>query len=443
MNSLNRLLILVLISIFSVNAFSVQLSSSHQGGSIFFPVYSAENGNGSALTVSNNGTDAAAFKILFQDQAGATVSGINLYLPKMDTWVMFISSNENGVVVEIPDSTCTAPYLFESDDPSATLSLPTVGQILITDMGEVTGGSEIALAIDDETLLPRDCDLINNNWAPDGVWNTAPGTDILPPTEKLRAELQIINVNEGTMVTVPGLALIDFSDIQLHANPTEFLPNLLSVNSADSSFENGAKSFVEFSTGQFIESDWSYPVDAISALLATRNLTSAFSAEDSIGATAEWVLAFPTLKYYEGESSSKDFSIAKISYSSTDRNTKRVFDCKPSVVFLPCPPDGEITLGDYLLAIGSSTASQLGVTEFYGTESHSLVSAGQLGIGLNNYRLNFISPSGVEYFGLPVYAFGIQKFRNRYLTGPDGQMVLANYRTHIEITLDKFQLNSE
>lgn len=444
MHWLNKLLVLILVSSFSVNTFGVQLSSSHQGGSVFIPLYSAENGNGSALTVTNNGTDASAFKILFQNQVGTTVAGINLYMPEMDTWVMFISSDEQGVIVSIPDSTCTAPYLYESDDPSAALSLPAIGQILITDMGEVTGNTEIALAIDHETLLPRNCDLINNNWAPDGIWNTEPGSDILPPTEDLRAELQIVNVNEGTIVTVPGLVLADFSDILLHTSPAEFLPDLSSVNSDDSSFENGAKSFVESSIGQFIEDDWPYSIDAISVLLATRNLNSAFSAENSIGATAEWVLAFPTLEYYEVEGSSKDFSNAKISYRSTDRNTKRVFDCDPSIVLKPCPPDGEFTLRDNLVAIGSSTASQMGVAEFYGGDGHTLVEAGQFQIGLNhNPELNFFSSSGAQYFGLPVYAFAIQKFINGHLTGLDGQTVLANYRTHIEITLDKFQLSSE
>jgi hypothetical protein len=443
MNPLNKLLILTVFLIYSIIAFGVQLSPSHQGGSIFIPLYSVENGNISALTISNNGIDASAVKVLFQDQTGVTISGINLYLPAMDTWVMSIFSNDHSVAVSIPDSTCTVPYLFESDDPSGVLILPAVGQILVTDMGEVTGNSEIALTINHETLLPQDCELINNNWAADGVWSTGPDSDILPPTENLRAELQIINVNEGTLVTVPGLALTDFSDIPLHTNPAEFMPNLSSVNSADSAFEDGARSFVVSSTGQIIEDDWSDPVDAISVLLATRNLTSAYSAEASMGATAEWVLTFPTLKFYEGGEGGKDFSNAKISYRSTDRNTKRVFDCTPSIVFMPCPPDGEITLGDYLVAIGSSTASQLEVAEFYGSEGHTLVNAGQFEIGLiGNQGLNFIGQSGVEYFGLPIYAFGIQKYINGYLTRMDGQTVLANYRTHIELTLDKFQLNS-
>lgn len=440
MNHLNKLLILAVFLSYSVIAFGVQLSPSHQGGSIFIPLYSTENGNTSALTISNNGYDASAVKVLFQDQTGVTISGINLYMPAMDSWVMSISSKDHGVAVSIPDSTCTAPYLFESDDPSVVLTLPAVGQILITDMGEVTGNSEFALAIDHETLLPRNCELINDQWAAEGVWSTAPDSDILLPTENLRAELQIINVNEGTLVTVPGLAFTDFSDISLHTNPTELIPDLSSVNSADSAYESGARSLVESSSGGYIEDDWPNPVDAISVLLATRNLFSAYSAETSIGATAEWILTFPTLKYYEGGEGGKDFSNAIITYKSTDRNTKGVFDCRPSIVYLPCSPDGEITLGDYVMAIGSSTESQLGVAEFYGSEGHVLVDAGQLEVGLiRNYWLNFIGQSGVEYFGLPIYAFGIQKYINGYLSGVGGQSVLANYRTHIEITLDKFQ----
>ena len=208
-------------------------------------------------------------------------------------------------------------------------------------------------------------------------------------------------------------------------------------------YENGARSLVVSSSGAFIDDDWPDPVDAISVLITTRNLTSAYSAETSIGATAEWILTFPTLKYYQGGESSKDFSNAKVSYRSTDRNTKRAFDCTPSIVLLPCPPDGEIALVDYLVAIGSSTESQLGVAEFYGREGHDLVDAGQLEIGLiGNQELNFIGQSGVEYFGLPVYAFGIQKYINGYLSGLDGQTVLANYRTHIEIALDRLQQSS-
>lgn len=441
MNSLNKLIILVAVLSYSALTFAVQLSQSHQGGSIFIPLYSADNGNSSLLTISNNGVNASAVKVLFQDQDGATISGVNLYLAAMDTWVMSISSNGQGVAVSIPDSSCTAPYLFESDDPSAVLTLPTVGQILVTDMGEVTGNSEIAIEIDYETLLPRDCELINAQWAAGGVWNTVPDSDILLPAENLRAELQVINVNEGTLVTVPGLAFTDFSDISLHTSPAEFTPDLSSVNSADSTYENGAKSLVASSSGQFIEDDWPDSIDAISVLLATRNLTSAFTAETSIGATAEWILTFPTLKYYEGGEGGKDFSNVKISYWSTDRNTMSAF-CSgpPPVVYIPCPPDGEFTLGDYMVAIGSNSESQLGVTEFYGSEGHELVSAGQLQVGLNNNQgLNFIGQSGVEYFGLPIYAFGIQKYINGYLPGVDSQTVLANYRTHIEIALDKFQ----
>lgn len=441
MKSLNKLMILVAVLSYSAFALAVRLSQSHQGGSIFLPLYSADNGNSSLLTISNNGVNASAVKVLFQDQAGATISGVNLYLAAMDTWVMSISSNDQGVAVSIPDSSCTAPYYFESDDPSAELALPTVGQILVTDMGEVTGNSEIAIEIDYVTLLPRDCELINAQWAVGGVWNTVPDSDILLPAENLRAELQVINVNEGTLVTVPGLAFTDFSDSSLHTSPNQFTPDLSSVNSADSAYQNGAKSVLASSDGPLIVDDWSNSIDAISVLLATRNLTSAFSAETSIGATAEWVLTFPTLKYYEGAEGAKDFSEAKISYRSTDRNTLRVFDCvPPPIVFIPCPPDGEFTLGSYWVAIGSSNESQLGISQFYGSEGHELVSAGQLQVGLNsNLGLNFIGQSGVEYFGLPIYAFGIQKYINGYLPGVDSQTVLANYRTHIEITLDRYQ----
>jgi hypothetical protein len=445
-NNLYKLLILIIIISQSTVSFAVQLSPSYRGGAIFIPLYSAENENGSALTISNSGDHPSAVKVIFLDQSGVAISGINLYLPKKDTWVMFIASNGHDTEVSIADSTCTAPYLFQSDDPSATLSLPTVGQILVIEMGVVTGESQSLFTIDHESLLPQNCELINNNWESGEIWSDEPDTDILPPEEKIRAELQIINVQEGTLVNVPGLVLTDFSDVSLHTSPADLMPDLSSASSDDSIFENGAKSYVVSTDGQIIVDDWSESIDAVSVLLATRNLTSAYTAQHSIGATAEWVLAFPTLKHYETAEANKDFSNAKISYQSTDRNTKRSNDCQPPITGgPPCPPDGEFILGGPIVAIGTSGESQLGVAEFYGDEDHSddLVSAGQLEIGLNyNHELRFISDSGIEYFGLPVFAFGVQKYINGYLSGPNGQTVLANYRSHIEIDLDKFQLNS-
>lgn len=409
------------------------------------PLYSVTNGNSTSLTISNTGRRASAIKVLFLDQAGAAVTGLNLYLSGQDTWVMSLSSDGQGTRVKVPDSSCTAPYLFETGTASSTLNLPAVGQILITEMAALSGLPQANVAILDDTLLPRDCGYINDNWAPEGLWSGDPAKDVLPPEEQIRAEVQIINVQEGTAVSVPGLVLSDFSDTSLHTAPTELLPDLSSANSSDSAFENGAKSFVVSTGGELAEDDWADPVDAVSVILATHTLSSGYTAEDSIGAKAEWVLSFPTLKYYTGGQGSKDYSAATIDYQSNDRNGKLAFFCQPPIVLSPpCPPDGEFVLEDYLLAIGSASESQFGLTAFHGSDdrSHDIASAGRLDIDLiQNDDLEFHSQSGNVYAGLPVFAFGIQKYRNGYLAGPNGERVLANYWTRLDIDAGKFYQN--
>lgn len=439
----------------SVSSFGVELSTTQKGGAIFVPMYSAANGNSTLLTISNAGRHASAVKVLFLDQTGEAVSGLNLYLTVNDTWVMSLSSaplssNDQGTQIVIPDSSCTVPYLFETGSAASTLNLPVIGQILITDMGVVDGATQSYVAITDDTLLPRDCGRINDNWAAEGVWSSDPAFDMLQPTESIHAEVQIINVPEGTVVTVPGLVLTDFSDISLHSGPNELLPDLSSTNSGDSAFQGGAKSYVAASNGNFLEDDWADPIDAVSVLLTSVALSSVYTAEPGIGATAEWVLSFPTLKYYEGEQGGKDFSNETISYESKDRNGKRTFFCQPPIVGYPyCEPDGEFALEDYLLAIGSASESQFGLTTFEGKNgrSHDIADAGQISIlmyrGYQSDTIHFSSQNGNDYYGLPVFAFGVQKYINSYLTGPGGEQVLANYRTDLKVSTEKFHQNND
>ncbi len=324
---------------FPVNsAHAVRLSHDGTGQVLIFPYYTVNGGNQTVVSVVNTTNRVKGLRVRFNEaRNGQSAVEFNLYLAPYDTWVGAVvssSSDSAGPARLITqDRSCTVPridavarpqgYDFRNyyytgsnrDHPTnmaaqlGSLARTREGFIEMIEMGELRVGSGPLQLADEATpirgsAIPVDCDRLVKAWIPSEFpnnWSTDPKQEVDIPTGGLYGNVNIIDIAKGTMLSAPATALTDFyTDIsapaKLHTWPGNLETSLSSARNGD----GFARGTATLSNGQtFTET---FPaadaIDAVSLTLMQTRVTGEFLIDPELGASTEWVMTYPTKRFY-------------------------------------------------------------------------------------------------------------------------------------------------
>lgn len=474
---------------------AVSLNPSGLGQVLIYPYYTVRGGNNTLISVVNTTGDAKAVKVRFLEGVNARdVLDFNLYLSAWDVWVAEIALVDNIPNLFVSDSSCTVPYLFEIkplgqefltydmndgygiDIERATeghFEIIEMGTLLDRDRGSATAATHILSPHDPQgtnEARPFNCDQLLDAWITidgvDGYWKDGDADeDIAAPTGGLYGGAAIIDIDEGTMFSYDAYAIEGFfSGNQpplnlpvhaLHSIPSSQIPHL-----------NAGDEFTAY-IPEYPEITYSRSVDAVSALFMHATTMNEFTFEAAANAHSEWVINFPTKRFYTDPEFATDIElgleapVAPFTQAITeaceeivienrmfawDREAQFfIIDNRP-IIIIPVPPP-TITLFDLcwntqVIRFGNSDGFTPGNDETEILGSLNVVNLVNLVVtstyghdfpGENGWaRLDYTdnparvlpSESGVTLAGLPVTGFWVERFANGKARG---SIIARNY----------------
>ncbi len=321
----------------SHEAQAVHLNPHGIGQVLIFPYYTTRGGNQTLISVVNTTERGKAIRVTFREgRNGRWAKGINLYLAPFDTWTAAVFESpepqdgrrpaallthdnsctvpqikNNGALPMLANGARYAPFLnyqytgpFRDDGPSDT-GRTAEGYFELIEMGEVVDRERTSLTDFSPTEasagVPQNCQRVVDAWdrqGAGGYWFQQSDIDIQAPGGGLYGSAAIVDALNGTMLSYSAEALDAFSSVQLHADPGALMPDLSNAITDVATDSARAQVWLD---GAWVELD--YPastqgIDAVSALFAAEALYNDFVTAESAGAASEWVLTFPTKRYY-------------------------------------------------------------------------------------------------------------------------------------------------
>jgi len=316
----------------SVSNATVSLNGDGLGQVLVFPYYTVNNGLNSLVSIVNTTNQTKAVKVRFlEGKASKEVLDFNLYLSPYDVWTASLSGadvnrgplgiftsnaafnvyNDNEtVVLKTDDTSCTAPQVinnqqfkpfeFHNDDANQNnMERSREGHLEVIEMGIVDPLSDHAAWIKhDLDGIPANCTAIQNSWfgnPPANRWRVDPFEDMLDPNFNggLYGTMAVVDLARGFAVSYNADAIQGFQDTVNHTPPGSLFPTIGDTSPSGFGFNS-----VIFSDGGTVESTWGNGIDAVSALYIHDNIYNDYVITDLLGAYTEWVITFPTKKFY-------------------------------------------------------------------------------------------------------------------------------------------------
>ena len=446
---------------------AVSVNANGLGQALIYPYYTVRSvptgvtaapdaAYNSLLSVVNSTASAKAVKVRFlEGRNSREVLDFNLYLSAKDVWTTAVIPTTDGAGIFTADKSCTNPvvssssasptvfvnyaYSGSNDDKAGTsLDRTREGYVEIIEMGNVIGATATAVThVNGVPPASPACSL------PTASADTVPGTG------GLFGSITLINVLKGEDFGLDPVALDGFSSIALWFAPGDIKPDLSNVNPKTSVVVSGSNVFV---------TDWpvnptSNTVDPVSAVLMHNNVYNEFVLDPSTKSGTDWVVNFPTKKYYySGLTVLKLFQSNFTATGACDDVVVTQYDREERTIisqtsFSPPPP----TLTDSLCwetnvisynsqnVLGSKNVSNIATTftagwvgmHFLGSSvpagRHQLVGGASTVFDTKNgLTIGITNPPGTTFNGLPVIGFAAITFENGNLgLGPG--LLQSNY----------------
>jgi hypothetical protein len=308
---------------------TMALNPHGHGQVLIYPYYTV-NGNYSTLfTVVNTTANGKALKVRFHEgYDGRGVLDLNVYLAPYAVWTGAVVQVLLFCPASIPagecflaafisnDAACTVPALTPNVNPGSAPGLafssisftgansdggPTTnlreaeGHFDVIEMGEIVAANQTQgtlTAITPVNGVPPNCAQVVNAWAQGGYWANNASVDLSPPGGGLYGSENIIDAAQGQLFSINAEAIAGFSTTIQHTPNGSAAPDL---NTASAAADGLVHAIVG---GEAIQASFVNPVDAISALFMADTVYNTFDIESSLGAMTDWMLAFPTKRFY-------------------------------------------------------------------------------------------------------------------------------------------------
>lgn len=299
----------------AASAHAVNVDQNGLGQVLLYPVYTAEEGNVTAVHVTNTTNAYKAVKVRFVEGMNSQeVLDFNLYLSPNDVWTGGVVQTATGAALVTQDNSCTAgalategqPFVtflfdgsfnvpntaFQRADSVSSAARTRVGHLEVIEMGEVDPATVISGTVTAGVAIkhgangvPGNCDAVRAAWNTGGVWFNDPSVGMTAPTGGLYGSSTVVNVEAGTEFGVEVTALANFSTQQLHAEPGDEAPSL-SDSQTTATFANGATR------------TYAAAIDAVSAVLMKESIKNDFAFGAGLNAQTDFVVTFPTKSQY-------------------------------------------------------------------------------------------------------------------------------------------------
>jgi hypothetical protein len=316
---------LVLLGAVCGHADAMRLNHNGLGEVLVFPYYTVNGGNQTQITLANRTGAGKALRLRFlEGMNGREVFSVNVYLGDHDMWTAAVFSLQEGGAATLitQDTSCTVPairtsttlpqladgrriapfgnasYTGNNDDAGPDTLLRTrEGYFEVIEMGEVVNATRTSLRdiSESSTALPANCPGIVAAWDTGGYWTQAPDVDMQPPRGGIAAQAAIVDTENGTMLAYSPAAIVGFSPLVQNTAPGGATPNLASGGDGQSVIDVAVNTYFGADTFRYSSAR---AVDAMSALLMQTTVMNEFATSAGVGGVSEWVLSFPTKKFY-------------------------------------------------------------------------------------------------------------------------------------------------
>lgn len=450
---------------------AVNLNPDGLGQVLLYPYYTVNGGNQTLISVVNTTDNAKAVKVRFLEAMNSReVLDFNLYMSQFDVWTAAIfSSDENGPgQIVTNDNSCTVPAIapgvpvsfrnfqyagdFNDGGPEG-LDRTRDGHIELIEMGTLTDIDEgSASAATHSAGTPNDCAQLVNAWRPGGYWATgAADEDIALPSGGLFGGGAIVDTAIGTMLSYSAEAVDAFytdstAPAALHTGPGDLFPNLTQVDNLVGAGQQGVSVVFDseaLSAGNptgTITSTWggavSYPVDAVSALFMHSAIYNEYTVEAALNASSEWVVTYPTKRYYVDTLAAVDTPpvrpfTSEFDGDSCDRVLIAMFDREEQTIvgdvdFSPPPPQGFTALCYESNVVTFDQAGATETTILGARRSVNIETPFEFGWVSMAFpdAVDMSDEDGDTYTGLPAIGFWSQLFVNNNAEPKDRKSVV-------------------
>jgi hypothetical protein len=295
----------------SAPASAVTLAQDGLGQVLIYPYYTVRSVDDTSfatlLSIVNTRNEVKAVKVRVREsKAGASVLDFNLFLSPYDVWTAAVLPTTDGAKVLTQDRSCTIPplpatgkdfvnFTYFGDPIGGSLDRTREGSLDVLEMGVVAAGSATATAITHVNGRPS-CSY--------GLFRPITDAEVagdvsLPPSGGLFGNATLINVAQGTDYHIPAVALGDWRDAPLYGAVGTARPDLDDVHPKRSVVrfqENGEEKVAV--TGSAENWGGTNPVDAVSAVLMHQAAQEEFVLDNTIAASTDWIISFPTKRFY-------------------------------------------------------------------------------------------------------------------------------------------------
>lgn len=298
-------------------AFAQQhVNSENTGSVLLYPFYNVENSNDTYVHVSNTTAESKAVKVRFMEARNSSVVlEFNVYLGPYDIFPLAITQVGDGAAVLTNDASCTVPALgtangnydgtqVELADGAILRTQPFVpyqyASEAVSGLGRTLKGHAevIEMGVVDSSIDVADCEVISKLWS-DGAWTLDTSTDVTGPTGGLSGSSIYINPGKAFSMNVDVTTIDGWAKpaTNYHAGPGTLLPTL----------NQGISTATVFDGTDYVTLDYTKQTDggvlATSAVLATQSVFNEVQTEVVIAAETDWVMTFPTKKYFTNATS--------------------------------------------------------------------------------------------------------------------------------------------
>lgn len=306
---------------------AVDLNPDGIGQVLLYPYYTVNKDQNTNFSVVNTDTaHGKAVKVRFLEGYNSReVLDFNLYLSAADVWSGVITqvSADGGAQLNTTDKSCvdyipswpqafltggfdgtgiSGGQLIPGDSGPQTVDRTREGYIEMILMGDIDPASALGKVITHK-----------QNGSSDGGVPTcggilADGNDaairasLTPPTSGLFGNAWIANVPAGTAFSYAADAIEGFAYNVNYTGPSDLTPTLQDAatdpTTANPALQGTARAFVFGEGGSLITADYVAGEDAVSAIFMTDSVYNEYLNNDAIGASSDWVVTFPTKRFY-------------------------------------------------------------------------------------------------------------------------------------------------
>jgi hypothetical protein len=343
----------VLAAVGATSAQAVTVSNDGLGQVLLYPYYTVEGGYNTLISVVNTTSQGKAVKVRFLESLNSReVLDFNLYLSPFDVWTAMVTEDATTggakVVVADNETSCTVPaiskglggageqsfltYGFDGTgsaaaDARGTDGYPRTrsGYVELIEMGDIdpeyvlVDGTKFLTQITHSAgvvsaakcgSVAAEWDLANTGGTafPDEGHGTASATGDIAGLWQTSGGLvgtgTLINVAKGTDYSYDPVPLAGFNDgstIQ-HTEPGNLSPSLAQAIPTVSTVvlvaqDTGAATVMTGTWGPATTTAWD-GVDAVSAALMRTSVINEYVVNTAIHAGTDWVVTFPTKRWY-------------------------------------------------------------------------------------------------------------------------------------------------